>query len=176
VKNLLGGGATMAEGVVELDTIAELSLALIGFSALLAMFRGGSIHTWQPRTRVAFWLIISYGFGALVFSLLPSVLRDIGAASWASAMLTLAMFHFVTFSLFLRRHFILDASGDPSPNAASWVLGGLITGATLLVLIFGAAGGLAGPSYQLYHLGVVACLLIASLAFVSVLRLEKHAA
>jgi hypothetical protein len=42
----------MAEGLVELDTIAELSLALIGFSALLAMFRGGSIHTWQPRTRV----------------------------------------------------------------------------------------------------------------------------
>jgi hypothetical protein len=91
-------------------------------------------------------------------------------------MLTLAMFHFVTFSLFLRRHFILIASGDPSSNAASWVLGSLITGATLLVLIFGAAGGLAGPSYQLYHLGVVACLLNASLAFVSVLRLEEPAA
>jgi hypothetical protein len=45
----------MAEALVELDTIAELSLALIGFSALIAMFRGGSIRTWQPRPRLAFW-------------------------------------------------------------------------------------------------------------------------
>ena len=166
----------MAEGTVELDTIAELSLALIGFSALIPMFRGGAIHTWQPRPRLAFWLIISYGLGALFFSLLPSILRDIAVASWAPAMLILALFHFVTFGLSLRRHFILTASGDPTRNAGSWVLLGLITGVTLVVLIWGAAGGLAGPSYQLYHLGVVACLLNASLAFVAVLRFERPAA
>jgi len=166
----------MAEGAVELDTIAELSLALIGFSALLAMFRGGSIHTWQPRPRIAFWFIVSYGLGALAFALLPSVLRDIGVASWIPAMLILAVFHFVTFGLFVRRHFILNASGHRTPNPESWALGGLITGVTLVILIWGAAGGLAGPSYRLYHLGVVACLFMASLSFVSVLRLERPAA
>jgi hypothetical protein len=166
----------MEEGVVQLDTIAELSLALIGFSALLAMFRGGSVHTWQPRPRIAFWLIVSYGLGALAFSLLPSVLLDIGVASWIPAILMLALFHSVTFGLAVRRHFILGASGDPTPNPASWVLGGLITGVTLVVLIWGATGGLAGPSYRVYHFGVVACLFMASLSFVSVLRREWPAA
>ncbi len=166
----------MTEGLVELETIAELSLALIGFSALIAIFRGGSIHTWEPRPRIAFWIIVSYGLGALAFSLLPSVFRDLGVTSWATLMLILALFHLVTFGLFLRLHFILNASGHPTPNFALWVLAGLITSATVVVLIWGAVGGLVGPGYQLYHLGVVACLVIASLSFVAVLRLYRPAA
>ena len=166
----------MTEGLVELETIAELSLALTGFSALLAMFRGGSIHTWQPRPRLAFWLIITYGLGALAFSLLPSLLRDLGLHSWAAPMLALATFHLVAYGLFLRRSFSLTAAGDPTPNAASWVVGSVVTAISLIVLFWGATGGLGGPSYRLYHFGAVACLFNSANSFVGVLRLERPAA
>ena len=161
---------------VELDTVSELSLALIGFSALIAMFRRGSIQTWEPRPRVAFWAIVAYGLGALVFALLPSILRDLGIDSWILLMVLLALFHLSAVGLFLRRHFLLNAAGDPTLNPVFWLAGGLMGIGTSALLIVGLAGGLGGPSYRLYHVGVVSCLLVASASFVGVLRLRSPAA
>lgn len=160
---------------VELDTVAELSLALIGFSALLAMFRGGSVHTWEPRPRIGFWIIIIYGLGALVFALLPSILRGLDVDSWVAPMALLALFHLITMSLLLRRHFQLNSAGHPTPNPLFWVSAALMGFGTAALLFVGMAGGLGGPTYRLYHVGVVSCLLNASLSFVGVLRLHRPA-
>jgi hypothetical protein len=161
---------------VELDTLAELSLALIGFSALIAMFRGGSVHTWEPRPRVGFWIIVSYSLGALVFALLPSILRDLNVDSWALPVALLALFHLITMSLLLRRHLRLNSAGHPTPNPLLWVIGALMGFGTSALLFVGMAGGLGGPTYRLYHVGVASCLLVASVSFVGVLRLHRPAA
>ena len=112
---------------VELDTLAELSLALIGFSALIAMFRGGSVDTWEPRARLGFWIIIVYGLGALTFALLPSILRGLNVDSWVPSSVLLALFHFVTISLLLWRHLRLNSEGHPTSNPLLWAIGFLMT-------------------------------------------------
>ena len=160
---------------VELDTLAELSVALIGFSALITMFRGGSVHTWEPRPRIGFWIIIAYGLGALIFALLPSILRGLNVDSWAAPMTLLALFHLVTMSLLVRRHFRLNSEGHPTPNPLLWVIAALMGFGTSAILVVGVAGGLGGPTYDLYHVGVASCLLVASVSFVGVLRLHRPA-
>ena len=158
---------------VELDTIAEISLALIGFSALLAMFRQGGIHTWEARARLAFWLIVTSGFAALFFSLLPSIMRGFVVASWAPSIALLAGYHVVSQSLFLRWHFTLNAKGESTPNPALWVIGVLVSFGSAGGLALGLAGGLGGASYPIYNVGVVACLVTASLGFIGFLRLDR---
>jgi hypothetical protein len=163
------------EGIVELDTLAELSLTLAGFSALLAVFRGGDIHSWNPRARLGFWLIITYSLGALFFSLLPSILRDVGASSWESPILALLIFLTAIGVVILRRNLQLVSAGVPAPNQTIWVLGTVVVLATVATLGWSLVGGLGGPSYRLYHLGVVVCLLLACLCFVNVLRFREPA-
>jgi hypothetical protein len=111
------------EGLVGLETIAELSLALAGFSSLLVVFRGGAIHSWHPRARMAFSILLSYSLGALIFALIPSLLQDLGSTSWFGPMLTLAAFHASGVALSLRRPLRLTKAGVPTTNTISWVLG-----------------------------------------------------
>ncbi len=164
------------QGIVGLDTIAELSLALAGFSALLAVFRGGAIHTWHPRARLGFWLIITWSLGALFFSLLPSLLIDLGVTSWAAPISTLALFLIVATASALRQNLKLVADGFPATTQLTWVLGTLIGFGTVGVLAYGVAGGLGGPTHRLYHFGVGVSLLLACVSFVAVLRLREPAA
>ena len=164
------------EGIVGLDTIAELSLALAGFSALLAAFRGGAIHTWHPRARLGFWLIITYSFGALFFALLPSLLINLGTTSWAAPLSALSLFLVVVATLAIRRNLQLVAEGIPAPSQAVWVLAGVISVGTVALLAYGVVGGLGGPTLRLYHFGVTVSLSLACLCFVTVLRLREPTA
>lgn len=161
---------------VELDTIAELSLALVGFSALLAMFRSGSVHTWEPRARLAFWLIVTQGFAALFFALLPATLRGLSVVTWTPAIAPLASYHVVCMSILLHRHFALNAEGHTTPNLANWFVGSFVSFGTAGFLALALAGKLGGPSYHVYTAGVTSCLVLASLGFIGVLRLDRPAA
>jgi hypothetical protein len=148
------------EGLVGLDTIAELSLALAGFSSLLAVFRGGAIHGWHPRARMAFWILLSYSLGALIFALVPSLLQDLGSGV----------------ALCLYRHFQLTRVGVPTTNTIAWALGSSAALLTTAVLLTGVVGAFGGPSYRLYHMGVVMCLLIAVVSFLGFFRTRDTAA
>jgi hypothetical protein len=55
--------------------------------ALLAMFRSGSVHTWEPRARLAFWLIVTQGFAALFFALLLGDVLALGLGPWVLGIL-----------------------------------------------------------------------------------------
>ena len=54
-----------------LTTIAEVAVALIGFSGLAAALLGRSAGKWDPRETVSLWSIIGFGAAALLFALLP---------------------------------------------------------------------------------------------------------
>ncbi len=164
------------QGFIDLDTIAEISVALIGFAAIVAMLREGSLETWSPRARFGFWIILSYGVGGIVFSLLPSILLDLELVSWLFCVLCLAAFHVITFGLHLRRHSALSAAGHPTTSVVAWIILSSVSVAAIVALVVGAAGYIGGPSYRLYHAGVVACVINSVLAFVFSLRMRNPAA
>jgi uncharacterized membrane protein YccC len=62
------------KGTIDLGTFAQLGIALVGFTALIAVFRGASVGSWHPRARMALWYIVTHGLGAVLFAMLPSFL------------------------------------------------------------------------------------------------------
>ena len=49
--------------------LAQIAIALIGFSGLVSVFRRGANGVWHPDTR--FWMLLTNATGGLFFSLLP---------------------------------------------------------------------------------------------------------
>ena len=119
------------------------------------------------------WL---HSFGALFFSLLPSLLLDLGITSWAAPISALSLFLIVPMALAVRQNLKLVAAGIPAPSQSVWVLGALIVVGTVALLAYGVAGGLGGPTHRLYHFGVVVSLILALFSFIAVLRLREPAA
>jgi hypothetical protein len=159
---------------IELDTIAMVATTLVALTSILAALRGGHLSDWAPRFRLGFWMLVQYSLGSLGFSLLPSFARDFGVTSWEVAVGLLAMFQVVSGAHFLRRHLMLVRSGVASRSAALWLIGSLVMILTPAVLIWSLFGGLGGPTYYLYHFGVLVCLLASIASFVGFLRLDPR--
>ena len=160
------------ERPIDLGTLAELGVAIAGFGALIAIFRGGSIASWHPRARMALWYIVCQGLGALFFALLPSLLFVFSPAPWSAALIMLALFHSGAYLLLVRRNIGLGGKG---PNQWYYWLNGVIAASNLGVLGGGVLGWLAAPPSSIYGLGVASCVLLAAFAFIGVLRLPDSA-
>jgi hypothetical protein len=104
------------KGTIDLGTFAELGVALVGFTALIAVFRGGSVGSWHPRARMALWYIVAHGLGAVLVAMLPSLLAVVQVESWAGALAVLGLFHAATYGDLLRRHIVLLSEGISTPN------------------------------------------------------------
>lgn len=161
------------QGALSLEVIAEISIALAGFSGLIAMVRSGPVHDWPPRVRLAFWISLNWSVAAVTLSLLPSLLLPIGLSSWpllngvASALLVAGL------ALMLRAHLQLNRQGAPTQNPWHWVanisvvvVGAVGTGAAL----FGAGGG---ASFEWFRFGVISCLLAALPGFLASFRVRS---
>ncbi len=159
------------EGRLELGTFAELGLALVGFAAIIAIFRGGFIDAWHPRARLAFWYIVGYGLGAVFFALLPSLVHAVAGAFWSGPLLLLGAFHAAGCSLSLRLHFGLLAKGNRTPNNWYYASQTIIAIANTIILPASAFGAFNTSQRACYEFGVASSLLIAGLAFIAVLRL-----
>ena len=159
---------------IELDTIAVVAITLAALTSILAALRGGHWHEWAPRFRLGFWMLVQYSLGALGFSLLPSLLRDFGTASWGGAVAVLALFQVTSAAHFVRRHILLERSGVASRSRTLWIVGTVIMFLTSALLAWSLFGGLGGPTYYLYHFGVSICLLASLGAFVGFLRLDPR--
>ena len=55
-----------------------------------------------------------------------------------------------------------------------WFIGSVIMIVTPAVLLWSLFGGLGGPTYYLYHFGVLVCLLASIASFVGFLRLSPR--
>ena len=116
---------------VELDVVAAVSVTLAAYTSLLAAVRGGNLHDWEPRPRLGFWLLVAYSLGALWFSLLPGLLRDLGVEPWQGPVIFLAAFHAVGAVTFVGRHLLLTRSGMRSRSNILW-----LTCSTAMILTF----------------------------------------
>jgi hypothetical protein len=160
---------------IELDTVAVVAITLAALTSILAAVRGGHLYEWAPRFRLGFWMLVQYSLGALGFSLLPSLLRDFDVTSWVVPVASLVLFQLISVVRFSRRHMLLESSGNTSRSRTLWIIGTITMILTAALLAWSLFGGLGGPSYRLYHFGVVVCLLASLGAFVGFLRLEPRA-
>jgi hypothetical protein len=62
------------QGAEFLLTIAEISLAFVGFSAVIVAFRQAGGRTWSQFERLLIRGMIELGFAALFFALVPHIL------------------------------------------------------------------------------------------------------
>ena len=56
-------------------TLAEIAVAVTGFSSLIVIFRG-TTATWDPQEYISFAFVFFWSIGALFLSLLPIVLTE----------------------------------------------------------------------------------------------------
>jgi hypothetical protein len=63
-----------------LNTLAEVAIALAGFSSVVVAFRLRGAHSWSPTELRVLWLLIGDSFFVLFFSLLPFPLA---IANWS---------------------------------------------------------------------------------------------
>jgi hypothetical protein len=159
---------------LELDTIAVVAITLAALTSILEALRGGQLYEWAPRFRLGFWMLVQYGLGALGFSLLPSVARDFGMLSWTGPVALLAFFQVISAVHFLRRHILLERSGNTSRSKILWIAGSATMFLASAVLTWSLFGGMGGATYHLYHFGVSICLLASLGAFVGFLRLDPR--
>lgn len=151
----------------ELLTIAEIAVALIGFSGLIFVVRARDVTELETRDLSALAMIVSAGSIALAFALLPLPLSYLGLGEplfwqissglFGTTMLAgVGIFHVVN-----RR---LAQSGHPerTPRLNRAALVSVFLAGALLAL---SAAGLLPAGPAIYLFGLVVCLLL-SLAFV----------
>lgn len=146
----------------ELQTIADLAVALVGFSGLIFIFRARSIKEMEERDLSALAMIVGAGTLALVFALLPLPLFYTGiaeAALWRLSSAVFAATIVLSAGAFIRVNARLAAAGHaeraPGLNRTALVLMLLMA---ILLLLTALGFFAAGPAA--YLLALIACLLM----------------
>jgi len=161
------------DGGLSLETIAELAIALAGFSGLIAMIRSGPVHDWPPRARLAFWITLNWSMASVFFAALPSILHPFGVTGWALSSLIIGIALALGVILMLGYHVGLTRRGFPTQNGWHWV-GAVSIPMVGIVSTMGSGSGLiSSPSYEWYRLGVLACLLSAVPPFLASFRVRS---
>jgi hypothetical protein len=159
--------------------VAQIAVALAGFSGLVVATRGASPSGWSTRDTWSLAGMFGASIGGLFLALLPSLLSFLRLPTeivWELASLLMAAF-LVGFALimawFCRR---LSKSGQP-PRVPYFS-----TGATSLLLACGCLAGLGALGtfgravIGVFVLGLMACLLVSALALVVFLMIFARTA
>jgi hypothetical protein len=157
----------------ELLTIAELAVALAGFSGVVVAFTRHGEFT--PIDRLRFLSCLSLAMGAAVVSFVPSLLHLQGLSGpslWQVSSLTFFLFAILYFAIFpLRaRRAIRDDGGAPPTGPTAVVA--VLSGGNLLAQGFNVLGWPYSPSPSVFVGGLVVWLVVAagSFAFLVLVR------
>lgn len=147
--------------------MAEVAVALLGFAAIVSVFR--QRDTWRPDGR--FWAMVAAGIGTLVFSLLPLPLLFGGmapASSWQICSVLLGLYA-LAYCGFLTGRFRRDRASDAAPNLSIFLT--LLSGSALAgpLLLVSALGYLGGPQFWPYLLALVWFQVVTAVFFVRLL-------
>ena len=156
---------------IDLATLAELNLTLLGFSAIIAIVQGGPIDQWPTRTRNALWLVVSVSSAALILCFVPLFIRAFGVSVYPLATAILLSYSLLGFLLSLRRSRKLSTAGHEPPSKPSWILAGFFTCFNILAQSLALAG--FGNPESLYNLGVALTLFAAMLPLIVIVSSGK---
>ncbi len=153
------------QGSGVLTVIAEIGVALAGFSGIVVALRQRTVESWSPAEIFRLRLMLYASVSTFLFALLPFIPYHLGASpslTWSVSSLVLA----VLFGSAL----ILPATRTPPSRTGLsfrwWVFYSSGTVIAISVLLANAGGLLGGPSFGLYLVGLAWLLLYATTLFV----------
>jgi len=147
-------------------SMAEVAVTLLGFAAIVTVFRQSD--TWRPDGR--FWAMITAGIGTLVFSLLPLPFLFGNIASTATWRTCSALFglYALGYCVFLTRMYRRDrATGSGNLPVFALLFGG--SAFTCPLLLVSATGYLGDPQYWPYLVGLIWFQILTAIFFVRLL-------
>jgi hypothetical protein len=164
----LGGKAylEMNESDVLLS-MAEIGVALLGFAAIVSVFR--QRDTWRPDGR--FWAMVAAGVGTLVFSLLPLpfLFRGIDPPSIWQTCSALFGLYALGYCVLLTGSFKRDRAASSSSSIPIFAVVFAGSAFTCPFLLASAAGYLGAPSFWSYLVGLVWFQILTTILFVRLL-------
>ena len=147
-------------------TLAEISVAITGFSSLIIIFRG-SDNEWNRQDYLGLGYVLSWSIGSIFLSLLPIVLVEFGMMLSSASQVGLfstPIYMFVAGSILgYARGRITSDEGTPPTRIWRLAIGSgrLGTGMSIsaLVIVTGAlaagSGLLPGPQHAWYAVSIV---------------------
>ena len=153
-----------------LDTIAEISVALAGFSGLAAAFRKRQFSEWTRRERLGLWQILNWSVYTLFFALVPGALLNLDIpqeAIWRLMSATAFIAITVYAAALLVRSRRLTRGGEPAEGWA-YPLNSVV-GVSAAIGFLTNATGVVEPGIGLYQLALLGTLFIAAMSFINFL-------
>ena len=147
-----------------LTTVAEVSIALAGFTGVVAVLGNRRNHDWSPEERLQLRTLVETSLTAMFASFVPAVLflaLDSEPAVWRSANLFLGALHLANLVAFLRR------TTDAKPTASQRGL--LVIGIAMILAHLLTATGLIPWYVLIFLVGLLQQVFIAALNFVLLL-------
>jgi len=148
-------------------SMAEIAVALLGFAAIVSVFR--QRDTWRPDGR--FWAMVTAGVGTLIFSLLPLPFLFGGIAptsTWQTCNALLGLYA-LGYCIGLIGAFRRDQAVEAAPNIPIFAI--LFGGSALSCpfLRVSAVGFLGDPQFWPYLVGLIWFQILTAILFVRLL-------
>ena len=147
-----------------LTTIAEVSVALAGFTGVVAVLGSRRDHEWTPEERLQLRTLVETSLTALFLSFAPSVLGLVmtsESAVWRLANLLLGAMHLASITMFIARTKVAKPTGGQLALLAS--------GFSVILAHFLAAAGLLPWYDAIFTLGLLQLIFVATFNFVLLL-------
>ena len=159
------------EGEAILQTTAEVSVALAGFTGVVAAF-GQRRGQWTPTDTLRFRAMLTTSLAALVFSILPFAVHHMGAglaATWTTSSALLASI--MVIMLLVNTHWVrqLEALTDSSFSMPVSFLAYSLVTAAIVCLLLNALGIGFDRTFGPYFLALCCVLLNCALMFIRLL-------
>ncbi len=155
--------------------LAQIAVALVGFSGLASVFRRSGDDTWRPDVR--FWSLIIATIGCLIFSLLPLAFLHGGMSSivtWSACSGIFAAFMTVSWIAFLRELRRRIGAGEYYKSAitVAFTVGHVIAVAVLVLNTLGIAWR---PTFAPYLASLMLYFLWASMILIRMIYMGVSA-
>lgn len=158
-----------------LFTVAEVAIALAGFSGVVAVLGQRSSGEWSAPDWLRFAMLLAFSFGAVLFSLLPTLVLALGAsepAAWGISSVLLVVFFVSGWGLVVRR---VTALGEVAAEQFPQRIGLTVAALSLPVLVMLVLNALSvgfSREFGPFFLGVLWLLSLAGFQFYRLLRLQ----
>ena len=159
------------EGSDVLLAIAEVSIALAGFTSVVAVLGKRSYGDWSPEDTMKLWLMLEYSFATLFLALIPFVPHSLGlpgSPTWIVSSSVMALF-LIGHQLVAGPRILRLARQGRWVTRWQQVAVVSLIGSALVIQLLNVSGFGFHHSFGAYFLGLLLVLALAALNFVSLL-------
>jgi hypothetical protein len=162
-------------GADYLYTVAQIAVALVGFSGIVAAFKERGNSGFAGTEHALLTLLIERGFAALFFAMLPPLLVLLvspGRAFWAVCSGLLAAYTLTAFVRLIRRRRSMSESARAGSARSFYMNSAVALSAAFGVQLLNAVGIVPNQGVGWYALGATWYLVAGANLFVSLLRVH----